>query len=134
MPKGWQDIQDKLGASQMKIIELAIADGKPSNGTLTNINVASIKLGLTDTKAPAEQSAKKYRDQGDTVKMLPQRKIAGETANGYTKHDKKNTQSQTQWFLSHKGTVYILTLTNHPKSASKANEALDEVISSWTWR
>jgi hypothetical protein len=132
MPKGWQDIGKKIG--DMKIIELAIADGKPSNGTLTNINVASIKLGLSDTKLPAEQSAKKYKEQGDVVKMQPQRKIGGESANGYTKHDKKNTQSQTQWFLSHKGTVYIITLTNHPKSASTADKALGEVISSWTWR
>ncbi len=129
-PKGWQDLFSKF--KDTKGIQLVIAAPAPTGGKLTNINVVSVDSSITDTSTVAKSTAKKYRGQGETVKMLPSRTIAGESANGYSKQDKAKTQSQTQWFFNHGGKIYIVTLTNGP-SDSSAGKSLDDVLASWTW-
>ncbi len=131
MPSGWRDLFSKF--KDTKGIQLVIAAGSPSAGKLTNINVVAVDAPGTDTDAAAKSTAKKYRAKGETVKMLPSRTIAGETANGYSKVDKAKTQSQTQWFFNHGGEIYIVTLTNGPDDSAAAGKSFDNVLASWSW-
>lgn len=45
-------------------------------------------------------------------------------------------RAATQYYLSHRGKLYVVTLTSSvaKRPLAKANKSLDQLISSWSWK
>ena len=133
VPEGWEDAIDLVDVPS---VQLAMKAPEQVDGFFTNVLVTKEEYVANLTSA-VEQAAKELagNDKDAEYELLELAPVDGNRAPGYTitRTVQGKTLVQTQRWISHDGTLYVVTMSALEAQAKDAQETLDALLESWTW-
>ena len=131
LPAGWVDASDLVDDTSVQIAGRA---PEQVDGFFTNILVTKEKY-VSNLTSAVERSAEDLAGEDGEFEMLEPTRVDGNTAPGYTivRTVEGRTLHQTQRWISHDRTLYVVTLSAVESEARTAAPLLDEVLDSWSW-
>ncbi|GAA5158575.1 hypothetical protein [Ornithinimicrobium tianjinense] len=131
LPAGWADASDLVDD---KTVQVAGRAPEPVDGFYTNILVTKEEY-VSNLTSAVERSAKELAGEDGEFEMLEPAKVDGNTSPGYTivRKVEGRTLHQTQRWISHDKTLYVVTLSTVGSEARTSAPLLDDVLDSWTW-
>ncbi len=130
MPTGWKSVKRSPSV-------LALQAPKPQDEVTTNVGVTvQSPKTLPELDDVMSQAAITWRQQGITIKELPDRTVGGLPSRGYsfdrTAQGAKVTQ--TQYIVIFDGKIYTITLTSAQSAVAQGTQALDGILGTWAWK
>lgn len=91
---------------------------------------------VSNLTSAVEDAAEQLAGDDGEYELLDPAPVDGNRAPGYTliRDVQGSTIHQTQRWISHDGTLYVVTFSAIESQAQDANEALDDILASWTWQ
>lgn len=115
---------------------------QPVSGVVPTFTVvATTPSAVPSLDDLVQQGTITFRQRGATVTAIAERTIGGEPAKGYVvtsstpRTGTTGTQalSQTQYYVVHGASVYVLTMTSAPAAAKDLQATGDSILSTWSW-
>lgn len=131
LPEGWIDAIDLVDRPEVQVAGRA---PEQVDGFFTNAIVTQEEY-VGNLTAAAEETAKELAGEDGTYELLEPAPVDGNLAPGYTLHREVSGKElvHTQRWISHDGTLYVVTLSALASEAEEAAPLLDEMLASWTW-
>jgi hypothetical protein len=134
-PAGWEDALDLV--DDENILAAAKATEQVDD-FYTNVVVTREEYVRNLTGA-VEETAQQLAEQDgvdDDYEMLEPAEVDGNRAPGYTivREVQGSTVHQTQRWISHDGTLYVVTFSVVEGEAEEAAALLDDMLASWQWQ
>jgi hypothetical protein len=132
LPEGWEDASEL--ADQEGVL-LAAKEIERKDEFFTNVVVTQEEYVSNLTSAVEEAAEQLAGDDGE-YELLEPAPVDGNRAPGYTliREVQGSTIHQTQRWISHDGTLYVVTFSAIESQADEAAEVLVEILASWTWQ
>lgn len=130
-PSAWEDVTDQVSEES---VLLAAKESERIDSFFTNVVITQEEYVGNLTTA-VEQTAEELAGEDGEYEILEPAEVDGNRAPGYTlvRQVQDSTVHQTQRWISHEGTLYVVTLSAVESQSEDAAAALDEVLASWTW-
>lgn len=131
LPEGWEDAADIVDA---EAVLLAAKEIERQNEFYTNVVVTQEEYVGNLTSA-VEETAQQLAGEDGEYELLDPAPVDGNLAPGYTlvRDVQGSTVHQTQRWVSHEGTLYVVTFSAIDSRAEDVAGALDDMLASWTW-
>lgn len=132
LPDGWEDAQDLVAQDG---VLLAAKEVERKDEFFTNIVVTQEEY-VSNLTSAVEETAEQLAGEDGEYELLDPAPVDGNRAPGYTlvRDVQGSTIHQTQRWISHDGTLYVVTFSAIESQAEDAAGALDEMLSSWRWQ
>ena len=132
LPEGWEDAYE---LAEQEGVLLAAKEIERKDEFFTNVVVTQEEYVSNLTSAVEDAAEQLAGDDGE-YELLDPAPVDGNRAPGYTliRDVQGSTIHQTQRWISHDGTLYVVTFSAIESQAQEANEALDDILASWTWQ
>lgn len=132
LPEGWEDAYE---LAEQEGVLLAAKEIERKDEFFTNVVVTQEEYVSNLTSAVEDAAEQLAGDDGE-YELLDPAPVDGNRAPGYTliRDVQGSTIHQTQRWISHDGTLYVVTFSAIESQAQDANEALDDILASWTWQ
>lgn len=132
IPAKWEDALDLLDD---ETILLAAKDTERVDEFYTNVVVTQEEYAKNLTEA-VEDTAKELAGEDGEYELLDPADVDGNKAPGYTlvREVEGAEIHQTQRWISHDGTLYVVTFSAVASQAKDAAPVLDDILASWTWK
>ncbi|WP_131105419.1 hypothetical protein [Ornithinimicrobium sufpigmenti] len=132
LPDGWEDAYE---LAEQEGVLLAAKEIERKDEFFTNVVVTQEEYVSNLTTAVEEAAAELAGEDGE-YELLEPAPVDGNRAPGYTlvRDVQGSTIHQTQRWISHDGTLYVVTFSAIDSQAEEAAGALDEILSSWSWQ
>lgn len=129
---GWEDAIDLV---DVESVQLAAKAPEQVDGYFMNVLVTKEEYVRNLTSA-VEQAAEELAGDDAEYEILDPAPVDGNQAPGYTiiREVQDKTLAQTQRWISHDGTLYVVTLSALESQSEEAAEVLDDFLASWTWQ
>lgn len=130
-PAGWEDAIDLVDVDS---VQLAIKAPEQTDGFYTNILVTEDEY-VSNLTSAVEEAAKELAGDDSEYEILEAAPVDGNKAPGYriVREVQGKSLVQTQRWISHDGTLYVVTLSALEEQAEEAAPVLDELLESWSW-
>ena len=130
-PAAWEDVTEQVSEES---VLLAAKETERIDSFFTNVVITQEEYVGNLTSA-VEQTAEELAGEDGEYEILEPAEVDGNMAPGYTlvREVQDSTVHQTQRWISHEGTLYVVTLSAVESQSEDAATALDEVLASWTW-
>lgn len=131
LPAGWEDA---IGLVDDPGVQLAGRAPEQVDGFFANILVTQEEY-VSNLTSAVEEAAEELAGENGEYELLEPAEVDGNRAPGYTivREVQGRTLHQTQRWISHDGTLYVVTLSAPEEQADDAAPLLDELLASWTW-
>lgn len=131
VPEDWEDAIDLVDVDS---VQLAMKAPEQVDGFFMNVLVTKEEYVRNLTSA-VEQAAQELAGDDD-YELLEAAPVDGNRAPGYTleREVQDKTLVQTQRWVSHDGTLYVVTMSALKSQADEAAPILDELLESWRWQ
>lgn len=131
IPGTWEDALELV---EDEAVIVAAKDRTLVDGFFTNVVVTQEEYVRSLTSAVEEAAVELAGEDGEHT-MLEPAAVDGNTAPGFVivREVEGTTMHQTQRWISHDGTLYIVTLSALEEQAEESAELLDDILASWTW-
>lgn len=131
IPATWEDVTDQV---EEETVLLAAKESERIDSFFTNVVVTQEEYVGNLTSA-VENTAEELAGEDGEYELLEPSEVDGNSAPGYTlvREVQDTTVHQTQRWISHDGTLYVVTLSAVESQAETAGAALDDILASWTW-
>ncbi|GAA4882352.1 DcrB-related protein [Serinicoccus chungangensis] len=132
-PAGWEDATS-TAQEQTETAVLAARDGERVDSFYSNIVITQEEYVGNLTSA-VESSAEQLAGEDGEYELLEPAEVDGNRAPGYTlvREVQDATVHQTQRWVSHEGTLYVVTLSAVESQADEAEPVLEDLLASWSW-
>ncbi|MFK5634664.1 MULTISPECIES: hypothetical protein [unclassified Ornithinimicrobium] len=134
-PEGWEDALDLV--DDENILAAAKATEQVDD-FYTNVVVTKEEYVRNLTGAVEETAAQLAEQEGveDDYELLEPAEVDGNRAPGYTivREVQGSTVHQTQRWISHDGTLYVVTFSVVESESDEAASVLDDMLASWEWQ
>lgn len=139
VPAGWEDAMDlvdpgELAEDEAPGIVLALKDTQQADDFYTNIVITREEY-ISNLTAAVEQTAEDLAGEDGEYELLEPAEVDGNRAPGYvlTREVDGTDVRQTQRWVSHDGTLYVVTLSAVEGQDEEAAALLDDLLASWSW-
>lgn len=139
VPDGWEDAMDlvdpgELAEDDAPGIVLALKDTQQVDDFYTNVVITREEY-ISNLTSAVEQTAEDLAGEDGEYELLEPAEVDGNRAPGYvlTREVDGLPVRQTQRWVSHDGTLYVVTLSAVQAQDEEAAAALEDLLSSWTW-
>jgi hypothetical protein len=131
LPAGWEDAKELVDDPG---VQLAGRAPEQVDGFFANILVTQEEY-VSNLTSAVEEAAEELAGEDGEYELLEPAEVDGNRAPGYTivRDVQGRTLHQTQRWISHDGTLYVVTLSAPEEQAEETAPQLDEVLASWTW-
>lgn len=131
VPGGWEDVTADVDEDT---VLLAAKESERIDSFFTNVVVTEEEYVGNLTTA-VESTAKELAGEDGEYEILDPAPVDGNEAPGYTlvREIQDSTVHQTQRWISHDGTLYVVTMSAVESQAEDASAALDDILASWSW-
>ncbi|WP_130012956.1 DcrB-related protein [Serinicoccus sediminis] len=132
-PAGWEDATS-TAQEQTETAVLAARAAERVDSFYSNIVITQEEYVGNLTSA-VENAAEELAGEGGEYQLLEPAEVDGNRAPGYTlvREVQDATVHQTQRWVSHEGTLYVVTLSAVESQAEEAQPVLDDLLASWSW-
>lgn len=132
VPGDWEDAIDLVDVDS---VQLAMKAPEQVDGFFMNVLVTKEEYVRNLTSA-VEEAAKELAGDDSSYELLEAAPVDGNKAPGYTieREVQGKTLVQTQRWISHDGTLYVVTMSALKSQADEAGPILDEILDSWKWQ
>lgn len=132
-PAGWEDATS-TAQEQTETAVLAARASERVDSFYSNIVITQEEYVGNLTSA-VENAAEELAGEGGEYQLLEPAEVDGNRAPGYTlvREVQDATVHQTQRWVSHEGTLYVVTLSAVESQADEAQPVLEDVLASWSW-
>lgn len=132
LPEGWEDAYE---LAEQEGVLLAAKEIERKDEFFTNVVVTQEEYVSNLTSAVEEAAEELAGDDGE-YELLEPAPVDGNRAPGYTlvRDVQGSTIHQTQRWISHDGTLYVVTFSAIESQADEAAGVLDDILASWTWQ
>ncbi|OLT17297.1 hypothetical protein BJF86_07465 [Serinicoccus sp. CNJ-927] len=133
LPGTWEDAT-ATAQDQTEATVLAGRDAERVDDFYTNVVITQEEYVGNLTSA-VEQAAEDLAGEDGEYELLEPAEVDGNRAPGYTlvREVQDATVHQTQRWVSHEGTLYVVTFSAVESQAEDAAPVLDDMLASWTW-
>lgn len=133
LPGTWEDAT-ATAQDQTEAAVLAGRDAERVDDFYTNVVITQEEYVGNLTSA-VEQAAEDLAGEDGEYELLEPAEVDGNRAPGYTlvREVQDATVHQTQRWVSHEGTLYVVTFSAVESQAEDAAPVLDDMLASWTW-
>ncbi|WP_151526130.1 DcrB-related protein [Serinicoccus kebangsaanensis] len=133
LPGTWEDATS-TAQEQTETAVLAGRDSERVDDFYSNIVITEEEYVGNLTSA-VERAAEDLAGEDGEYELLDPAEVDGNRAPGYTlvREVQDATVHQTQRWISHDGTLYVVTLSAVDSQAEDAAPVLEELLASWTW-
>ncbi|WP_299519744.1 DcrB-related protein [uncultured Serinicoccus sp.] len=133
VPAGWEDATS-TAQEQTETAVLAARDGQRVDSFYSNIVITQEEYVGNLTSA-VESSAEQLAGEDGEYELLEPAEVDGNRAPGYTlvREVQDATVHQTQRWVSHEGTLYVVTLSAVESQAEDAEPVLEDLLAGWSW-
>lgn len=130
-----QDWEDAIELVDVDTVQLAMKAPEQVDGFFMNVLVTKEEYVRNLTSA-VEEAAKELAGDDSSYELLEAAPVDGNKAPGYTieREVQGKTLVQTQRWISHDGTLYVVTMSALKSQADEAGPILDEILESWRWQ
>ncbi|HSP60902.1 MAG TPA: hypothetical protein VLO09_07560 [Ornithinimicrobium sp.] len=139
LPAGWEDAVDlvdpgELAADEDPGIVLAVKDTQQADDFYTNVVITREEY-ISNLTSAVEQTAEELAGEDGEYELLEPAEVDGNRAPGYvlTREVDGTAVRQTQRWVSHDGTLYVVTLSAVEGQDEEAGALLDDLLASWSW-
>ena len=139
VPAGWEDALDlvdpgELAEDDAPGIVLAVKDTQQVDDFYTNVVITREEY-ISNLTSAVEQTAEELAGEDGDYELLEPAEVDGNRAPGYvlTREVEGTSVRQTQRWVSHDGTLYVVTLSAVEEQDEEAAAVLDDLLSSWAW-
>jgi hypothetical protein len=131
LPPGWEDAMDLVDDPG---VQLAGRAPEEVDGFFANLLVTQEEY-VSNLTSAVEEAAEELAGEDGEYELLEPAEVDGNRAPGYTivREVQGRTLHQTQRWISHDGTLYVVTLSAPEEQAEEAAPLLDGLLASWTW-
>ncbi|GGK65563.1 hypothetical protein [Ornithinimicrobium pekingense] len=131
IPDRWEDALDLVEGEGILV---AAKDTERVDDFFTNVVVTEEEYVSNLTSAVEETAAELAGEDGE-YELLEPVEVDGNRAPGYTlvREVEGVAVHQTQRWISHDGTLYVVTFSAVESQAEDAAPVLEEILASWTW-
>lgn len=131
LPEGWEDAYDLVSEDG---VLLAAKEIERKDEFFTNVVVTEEEY-VSNLTSAVEEAAEQLAGEDGEYELLEPAPVDGNRAPGYTlvRDVQGSTVHQTQRWISHDGTLYVVTFSAIESQAQEAGQVLDEILASWTW-
>lgn len=131
IPGRWEDAMDLV---EDEGILVAAKDTERVDDFYTNV-VVTQEDSVRNLSEAVEQTAKELAGEDGDYEMLDPVDVDGDRALGYTlvREVQGTTVHQTQRWVSHDETLYVVTFSAVDTQAEDAAPILDDILASWSW-
>lgn len=131
VPATWEDVSGEIEEST---VLLAAKETERIDAFFTNIVVTEEEYVANLTSAVEDTAAELAGEDGE-YELLEAAEVDGNLAPGYTlvRQIEDSTVHQTQRWVSHDGTLYVVTLSAVESQSDAAALVLQDMLASWTW-
>lgn len=131
IPGGWEDAIDLVEDDGVLV---AAKDTERVDDFFTNVVVTQEEYVRNLTSA-VEEAAEQLAGEDGEYELLDPAEVDGNRAPGYTlvREVGDATVHQTQRWVSHDQTLYVVTFSAVETQAEEAAPVLDDILASWTW-
>ena len=132
LPEGWEDAYDLV---EEEGVLLAAKEVERKDEFFTNVVVTQEEY-VSNLTSAVEDAAEQLAGEDGEYELLEPAPVDGNRAPGYTliRDVQGSTIHQTQRWISHDGTLYVVTFSAIESQAEDAAGALDDILASWTWQ
>lgn len=132
LPAGWVDALDLVDDEN---VQLAGRAPEQVDGFFPNILVTQEEY-VSNLTSAVEETAEQLAGEDGEYELLEPAEVDGNRAPGYTilREVEGRALAQTQRWISHDGTLYVVTLSAPEEQAAEAAPLLDEMLASWSWQ
>ncbi|SOC55655.1 hypothetical protein [Ornithinimicrobium cerasi] len=132
LPAGWVDAMDLVDDEN---VQLAGRAPEQVDGFFPNILVTQEEY-VSNLTSAVEETAEQLAGEDGEYELLEPAEVDGNRAPGYTivREVQGRSLAQTQRWISHDGTLYVVTLSAPEADAQEAAPLLDSLLASWTWQ
>ncbi|GAA1171001.1 hypothetical protein GCM10009584_09960 [Ornithinimicrobium humiphilum] len=131
IPGRWEDAIDLVDDESILV---AAKDTERIDDFFTNVVVTQEEYVQNLTSA-VERTAQELAGEDGEYELLEPAPVDGNRAPGYTLVREVDGVSvhQTQRWVSHDGTLYVVTFSAVESQAEESAPVLDDILASWTW-
>lgn len=131
IPASWEDAIDLV---QEESILVAAKDTERVDDFFTNVVVTQEEY-VSNLTSAVEATAKELAGEDGEYELLEPVEVDGNRAPGYTlvREVEGTAVHQTQRWISHDGTLYVLTFSAVESQAEDAAPILEDILASWSW-
>lgn len=132
LPEGWEDAYE---LAEQDGVLLAAKEIERKDEFFTNVVVTQEEY-VSNLTSAVEEAAEELAGEDGEYELLEPAPVDGNRAPGYTliRDVQGSTIHQTQRWISHDGTLYVVTFSAIESQAEDAAGALDDILASWTWQ
>lgn len=132
LPDGWEDAFE---LAEQEGVLLAAKEIERKDEFFTNVVVTQEEY-VSNLTSAVEEAAEQLAGEDGEYELLDPAPVDGNRAPGYTliRDVQGSTIHQTQRWISHDGTLHVVTFSAIESQADEAAGALDEILASWTWQ
>lgn len=132
LPDGWEDAYE---LAEQEGVLLAAKEIERKDEFFTNVVVTEEEY-VSNLTSAVEDAAEELAGEDGEYELLELAPVDGNRAPGYTliRDVQGSTIHQTQRWISHDGTLYVVTFSAIDSQAEEAAEALEEILASWSWQ
>lgn len=132
LPEGWEDAYE---LAEQEGVLLAAKEIERKDEFFTNVVVTQEEY-VSNLTSAVEEAAEQLAGEDGEYELLEPAPVDGNRAPGYTlvRDVQGSTIHQTQRWISHDGTLYVVTFSAIESQAEQAAAVLDEFLASWTWQ
>lgn len=131
IPGRWEDAIDLV---EDEGILVAAKDTERVDDFYTNV-VVTQEESVRNLSEAVEQTAEELAGEDGSYEMLDPVEVDGDRSPGYTlvREVQGTTVHQTQRWVSHDKTLYVVTFSAVDSQAEDAAPILDDILASWSW-
>lgn len=131
VPGRWEDALDLVDDES---IVVAAKDTELVDDFFTNVVVTQEEY-VSNLTSAVEDTAEELAGEDGEYELLEPVEVDGNRAPGYTlvREVEGAVVHQTQRWVSHDGTLYVVTFSAVESQAQDVEEVLDDIFASWTW-
>jgi hypothetical protein len=132
IPGRWEDAIDLV---EDETILVAVKDTERIDDFYTNV-VVTQEDSVPNLSEAVQDTAKELAGKDGEYELLDPVDVDGDRAPGYTlvREVQGTTVHQTQRWVSHDGTLYVVTFSAVDSQVEDAAPALEDILSSWSWQ
>ncbi|WP_192498577.1 hypothetical protein [Ornithinimicrobium pratense] len=132
LPDGWEDAYE---LAEQEGVLLAAKEIERKDEFFTNVVVTQEEY-VSNLTSAVEDAAQELAGEDGEYELLEPAPVDGNRAPGYTlvRDVQGSTIHQTQRWISHDGTLYVVTFSVIESQAEEADEALEGILTSWSWQ
>lgn len=133
LPGTWEDATS-TAQEQTETAVLAARDSERVDSFYSNVVITEEEYVGNLTSA-VENAAEELAGEDGEYELLEPAEVDGNRAPGYrlVREVQDTTVHQTQRWVSHEGTLYVVTLSAVESQAEDAAPVLDDLLASWSW-